>query len=159
MNNRIAVAALFLAATAVPALAQNARGEAKATVSGKSVSIDYGRPSLRGRDMLGQAQVGTPWRMGADASTTLKTEADLDFSGVKVPKGDYTLQATKVEADKWTLNVLGKDEAKVATIPLASSTLPASVEMFTIELKGEKDKGEFSMSWGTLAMKAPFAAR
>jgi hypothetical protein len=158
MNERMALLALFLAAS-LPALAQNTRGEAKATVAGKSVSIDYGRPSLRGRDMLGQAEVGTPWRMGADAATTLKTEADLDFSGVKVPKGDYTLQATKVDASKWTLSVLGKDEAKVATIPLASRTLPASVETFTIELKGEKDKGEFSMSWGTLGMTAPFVAR
>jgi hypothetical protein len=64
-----------------------------------------------------------------------------------------------VDADKWTLNVLGKNDTKVADIPLASSTLPAPVEMFTIELKGEKDKGEFSMSWGTTAMKAPFTAR
>jgi hypothetical protein len=158
MNERIATAVILLAA-AVPAFAQNPRGEAKATVSGKSVSIDYGRPSLRGRDMLAKAEVGTPWRMGADSATTLKTEADLDFSGVKVPKGDYTLQAVKAEADAWTLNVLGKDEAKVAAIPLASSKLPASVEMFTIELKGEKEKGEFSMSWGTTAMKAPFTAR
>jgi Protein of unknown function (DUF2911) len=158
MKERIALAAISLA-LAVPALAQNERGEAKATVSGKSVRIEYGRPSLRGRDMLAQAAVGTPWRMGADAETTLKTEADLDFSGVKVPKGDYTLQATKVDADKWTLDVLGKNEAKVASVPLMGSKLPASVEMFTIELKGEKDKGEFSMSWGTTAMKAPFSAR
>jgi hypothetical protein len=158
MKETIALAAISLA-VAVPALAQNARGEAKATVSGKAVTIDYGRPSLRGRDMLGQAEVGKPWRMGADAATTLKTEADLDFSGVKVPKGEYSLQATKVDADKWTLNVLGKDEASVAEIPLTKSTLPAPVELFTIELKGEKDKGEFSMSWGTTAMKAPFTAR
>jgi hypothetical protein len=158
MKERIALA-LFSLALAVPAAAQNARGEAKATVGGKSVAIDYGRPSLRGRDMLGKAEVGTPWRMGADAATTLKTDADLDFSGVKVPKGEYTLQATKVDATKWTLNVLGKDEAKVADIPLATSTLSAPVETFTIELKGDKDKGEFSMSWGNLAMKAPFTAR
>ena len=158
MKETIALAAISLA-VAVPTLAQNARGEAKATVSGKAVTIDYGRPSLRGRDMLAQAEVGKPWRMGADAATTLKTDADLDFSGVKVPKGEYTLQATKVDADKWTLNVLGKDDTKVADIPLASSTLPAPVELFTIELKGEKDKGEFSMSWGTTAMKAPFTAR
>jgi hypothetical protein len=158
MKETIALAAISLV-VAVPTLAQNARGEAKAAVSGKAVTIDYGRPSLRGRDMLAQAEVGKPWRMGADAATTLKTDADLDFSGVKVPKGEYTLQATKVDADKWTLNVLGKDDTKVADIPLASSTLPAPVEMFTIELKGEKDKGEFSMSWGTTAMKAPFTAR
>ena len=158
MKETIALAAISLA-VAVPVLAQGARGEAKATVSGKAVTIEYGRPSLRGRDMLAQAEVGKPWRMGMDAATTLKTEADLDFSGVKVPKGEYTLQATKMDADKWTLNVLGKDDAKVADIPLTSSTLPAPVEQFTIELKGEKDKGEFSMSWGTAAMKAPFTAR
>jgi hypothetical protein len=158
MKERIALALVSLA-LAVPAAAQNARGEAKATVAGKSVAIDYGRPSLRGRDMLGKAEVGTPWRLGADAATTLKTDADLDFSGVKVPKGEYTLQATKVDATKWNLNVLGKGDAKVADIPLASSTLSAPVETFTIELKGEKEKGELSMSWGTLAMKAPFTAR
>src|SRR5262245_21001751 len=158
MMERVALAFLSLA-LAVPAVAQTARGEAKATVAGKAVAIDYGRPSLRGRDMLGKAEVGTPWRMGADSATTLKTEADLDFSGVKVPKGEYTLQATMVEAAKWSLNVLGKDDAKVADIPLASSTLSTPVETFTIELKGEKDKGEFSMSWGNLAMKAPFTAR
>jgi hypothetical protein len=28
--------------------------------------------------------------------------------------------------------------------------------MFTIELKGEKDAGEFQMMWGTTALKAPF---
>jgi Protein of unknown function (DUF2911) len=158
MKETIALAAISLA-VAVPALAQNARGEAKATVAGKSVAIDYGRPSLRGRDMLGKAEVGTPWRLGADAATTLKTDADLDFSGVKVPKGEYTLTATKVDAAKWNLNVLGKGDAKVADIPLASSTLSSHVETFTIELKGEKDKGELSMSWGNLAMKAPFTAR
>jgi hypothetical protein len=158
MQERIALA-LVSVALAVPAAAQNARGEAKATVAGKSVAIDYGRPSLRGRDMLGKAEVGAAWRMGADAATTLKTDADLDFSGVKVPKGEYTLTATKVDAAKWSLNVLGKGDAKVADIPLTSSTLSAPVETFTIELKGEKDKGEFSMSWGNLAMKAPFTAR
>ncbi len=158
MTKQIVLVAVSMA-LAVPAPAQNARGEAKAKVAGKDVSIDYGRPTLRGRDMLAQAEVGQPWRMGADAATTLKTEADLDFSGVKVPKGDYVLQATKVDAEKWTLSVLGKNDAKVAEIPLTSAKLPASVETFTIDLKGDKDNGEFSMSWGTTAMKAPFTAR
>jgi hypothetical protein len=158
MKERVALALISLA-LAVPVAAQNARGEAKATVAGKSVAIDYGRPSLRGRDMLGKAEVGTPWRMGADAATTLKTDADLDFSGVKVPKGEYTLQATKVEATKWNLNVLGKGDAKVADIPLSTSSLSNPVETFTIDLKGDKDKGEFVMSWGTMALKAPFTAR
>jgi hypothetical protein len=158
MLKRIALAAAALA-LAVPALAQNPRGEAKATVAGKAVSIDYGRPSLKGRDMLGQAQVGQPWRMGADAATSLKTDADLSFGSTAVPKGEYVLKATKVAADQWQLNVVKADGAKVADIPLTSATLAASVELFTVNLKGEKDKGEFEMQWGTTALKAAFTGK
>ena len=160
MLKRIALAALAVM-VAGPAFAQgNPRGEAKAMVAGKAVSIDYGRPSLKGRDMLGQAQIGQAWRMGADTATGLKTDADLSFGAVAVPKGEYILTATKVAADQWHLNVLSKaDRSKVADIPLTQGKLDASVEMFTIALKGEKDKGEFEMHWGTTALKAPFTGK
>ena len=160
MLKRIALAALAVV-VAGPAFAQgNPRGEAKAMVAGKTVSIDYGRPSLKGRDMLGQAQIGQAWRMGADTATGLKTDADLAFGAVNVPKGEYVLTATKVAADQWHLNVLGKaDRSKVAEIPLAQSKLDASVEQFTIALKGEKDKGELELHWGTTALKTAFTAK
>jgi hypothetical protein len=160
MLKRIALAALAVM-VAVPALAQmNPRGEAKAVVAGKAVSIDYGRPSLKGRDMLGQAQVGQAWRMGADAATTLKTDADLSFGAVAVPKGEYVLTATKVAADQWHLNVLAKaDRAKVADVPLAAGKLDASVELFTVALKGDKDKGELELHWGTTALKTAFTGK
>ena len=160
MLKRIALAALAVV-VAGPAFAQgNPRGEAKATVAGKAVSVEYGRPSLKGRDMLGQAQVGQAWRMGADTATSLKTEADLAFGSVTVPKGEYILTATKVAADQWHLNVLSKtDRSKVADIPLAPAKADPSAEMFTVDLKGEKDKGEFQMQWGTIALKADFTAK
>lgn len=159
MMKRIAFAVAVLA-LAAPSFAQNARGEAKATVAGKAVSIDYGRPSLKGRDMLGQAQVGQAWRMGADAATTLKTDADLAFGAVAVPKGEYVLTATKVSADQWHLNVLAKaDRAKVADVPLASGKAAAAVELFTIDLKGDGGKGELQLSWGTTTLKAAFTAK
>ena len=102
------------------------------------MSIDYGRPSLKGRDMLGQAQVGQAWRMGANAATTLKTEADLAFGAAAVPKGEYILTATKVDASQWQLNVLRQGR------PLEGGRRPAhdreaaaaGVEQFTIELTG-----------------------
>ena len=77
-----------------------------------------------------------------------------------MPKGEYVLTATKVAADQWHLNVLAKaDRAKVADIPLAQSKLDASVELFTIALKGEKDKGELELRWGTTALKAAFTGK
>jgi hypothetical protein len=160
MMKRIAFAAAVLAVSA-PAFAQmNPRGEAKATVAGKAVTIDYGRPSLKGRDMLGQAQVGQAWRMGADAATTLKTEADLAFGSVNVPKGEYTLTATKVSADQWHLNVLNKaDKAKIGDVPLTSGKAAAAAEQFTIDLKGEGNKGQLVLTWGTTTLSAPFTAK
>jgi len=153
----LAAAAVCLAA---PAFAQNPRGEAKATVAGKAVAIDYGRPSLKGRDMLGQAQVGQAWRMGADAATELKTDADLAFGAVQVPKGEYVLTATKVAADQWQLNVLSKaDKTKVADVPLAASKADASVEQFTIDVTGDKDKGELKLRWGTTVLGAAFTGK
>jgi len=158
MLKRIALAAV---AVAGPAFAQgNPRGEATATVAGKAVSIEYGRPSLKGRDMLGQAQVGQAWRMGADAATTLKTDADLSFGSVPVPRGEYVLTATKVAADQWHLNVLSKaDRSKVADIPLAPAKADGSAEMFTVNLTGEKGRGQFQMQWGTTTLKADFTAK
>ena len=151
---------VLLSAVAIPALAHGAdRGAAKATVAGKTVAIDYGRPSLKGRDMLGQAEVGKAWRMGADDATTLKTDADLSFGGTPVPKGEYVLTATKLAEGQWQLNVATKERAKVADVPLETAKLPASVETLTIELTGSKDKGTFTMSWGELALKTAFTGK
>lgn len=159
---RFVVVAVLLALAVGPAFAHAAdRGEAKATVSGKTVVIDYGRPVLKGRDMLAQAEVGKPWRLGADAATTLKTDADLSFGGVSVPKGTYVLTATKVAADKWVLTAATNDASakKVAEVPLTPSALAADVEQFTIDLKADKDKGDLTLSWGKTALKAAFTGK
>ena len=75
------VVAAAILITVPTAFAQSPRGSAEATVGSAEVSIEYGRPSLQGRDMLGQATDGMVWRLGADASTTLTTSGDLDFGG------------------------------------------------------------------------------
>jgi hypothetical protein len=150
-------AVLLLSLAATSALAAE-RGEAKATVAGKTVSIDYGRPSLQGRDMLGRAEVGVPWRMGADSPTQLKTKAALSFGSVVVPPGDYVLTATKTAPDAWQLNFKKADGGKI-DVPLATKTLTESVETFTIELKGDGGKGDLALKWGTQALTAAFTAR
>jgi hypothetical protein len=159
MKKPVFALAAALAVAAVPAFAQSPRGEAKAMLAGKAVSIEYGRPSLKGRDMLAQAAVGTPWRMGADAATKLKTDADLTFGAAAVPKGEYVLTATKVAADTWHLNVKGADQKIVAEIPLTAEAVAQSIEMFTIELTGVGDKGEFKMIWGTTGLKTAFTGK
>lgn len=136
----------------------NPRGEAKVTLAGKTIVVDYGRPSLKGRDMLGQAAVGDEWRMGADAATTLKTPVTLRFGSIDVPPGEYVLKAKKVSATEWVLKLEREGKAAVE-VPLQASSLEKSVEVFTIDLAEEKGQGVFRMSWGTLALAAPFTAK
>src|SRR5262245_35613720 len=145
---------------AAPGFAHGApRGLAKAMVGGKSVSIDYGRPSLAGRDMLAKATPGEAWRMGADAATKLTTDGELSFGSASVPKGTYVLKATPDGSGAWTLNILKEDETKLADVPLVVAKTKESVETFTIELRGQKEKGEIELLWGDTSLKAGFTAK
>jgi DUF2911 family protein len=152
------VLAFSLGLAAAATAQTNPRGEAKATLAGKPIVVDYGRPSLKGRDMLGQAAVGQEWRMGADDATTLKTPVILRFGSTDVPPGEYVLRAKKVSDTDWVLK-LERDGKAAAEVPLQASKLDKSVEIFTIELAEEQGQGVFRMSWGNLALAARFTAK
>ncbi len=156
----IPTVALAAALSSSIAVAQEVRGEAKAMVAGKSVAVEYGRPSLAGRDMLGQAKVGSPWRMGAGSPTSLKTDADLAFGTAMLPKGSYVLTAVKDEKGDWTVIATSPDgKTKAAEVPLKSTTMKDPVEQFTIALGGNGNAGEFSMMWGTAKMSTSFTGK
>ncbi len=86
------VAALALLSTA--ALAESPRGNATATVAGKKVTIDYGRPSLKGRalaDLLAKLSEDRVWRAGDDQVTTITAETDVEIGGKKLKAGKYSV--------------------------------------------------------------------
>ena len=59
---------------------------------GKTVTINYSRPSMRNRKIFGGlVPYGQVWRTGANAATSLKTDVDLTIGGATVPAGSYTL--------------------------------------------------------------------
>jgi hypothetical protein len=63
------------------------------TVGGKAVKVCYGRPSLRGRKMLGGEPVpyGKLWRTGANEPTMIHTTGPITIAGIRVPAGSYSL--------------------------------------------------------------------
>lgn len=66
--------------------------ETTATIAGKPVAIKYSSPSVKSRKIFGGlVPFGQVWRAGANAATTLTTEADLTIGKLAVPKGTYTL--------------------------------------------------------------------
>lgn len=168
MKRILIVTTLLLMAMLAEAFAQSAgsRGTASVEISGHEIRIEYGRPQLDGRDMLGQAYEGMVWRMGMNEATTLSTESTLQFGDQTVPAGKYLLVAQKKGPRDWELIVNSDPSASantrntsqdVARVPLSSEEPSSSVETFTIELTATGDQeGRFSMSWGDLIAFADF---
>jgi hypothetical protein len=113
MKKSIAALAVFAAfALAGSALAQgNPRGAATASVGGKKVTLDYGRPALKGRNLdtlLKNLPADRIWRAGENQVTTFATEGDVLVGGKKVAAGKYSVYVHAGEGAAWDF-VLNKD--------------------------------------------------
>lgn len=70
-------------------------------LDGHAIKICYGRPSARGRTMIGGADVpfGEIWRTGANEVTLLRTPVDLTVAGIEVPAGTYSIYTVPGETE------------------------------------------------------------
>jgi hypothetical protein len=77
--------------------------KASATVAGKPITISYGAPSVRGRQIFGDGGLVSTdwtypvWRAGAGG--------DLEIGGLHVPAGTYTLYVLVRDPENWQLIV------------------------------------------------------
>jgi len=101
-------AALLALSTTAFAQSADPRGSTSASIDGKKVTIDYGRPALKGRS-LDELTKGLPadriWRAGENQVTTLTTETDLEIGGKTVPAGKYSLYVHAPATGDWSLVV------------------------------------------------------
>jgi hypothetical protein len=128
-----------------PAQAPKSPHETVSTdIGGHKISITYGRPSVRGRKIMGElVPYGKVWRTGADEATTFETDVDLDINGLNVPKGKYGLFTLPSEGG-WTLIINKtakqwgafnyKQADDLGRVPMQVSKANSPVEQFTITL-------------------------
>ena len=132
-------------------------GTAEVALKNKKITIDYSRPSLKGRK-VGQelAPYGKVWRTGANEATALNTEIDLNIGGAKVPAGKYTLYTLPSEGT-WKL-IINKqtgqwgtqyDESQdLARVDMKKTALPQPVEQFTISFdKKNENTANLNLDW------------
>lgn len=155
---------LFSLGTAVLLAQGNRRGVEKGTLGTTHVTIEYGRPSLNGRDPLKMIKPGQVWRLGSSAPTTINTDQDLRFGKTRVPKGRHILLAQMTEPGRWVLLVSKKSadqydpSAKIAEVPMKFSSEKNSVEEMTIKLASHQNEGDIEVAWGTSRLTASFTA-
>jgi hypothetical protein len=154
MKRFVLLSLLCLMILGTAALAE--RGTAGIVISEKKIEIEYGRPTLNGRDMISKLPVGGTWRMGMNDATTLKTEGTLIFGEKSVKPGTYRLTAKRVEESKWFLLLTSDDGTE--EVPLMNGKVEEPVEQFTISLDSVGgNKGVFSMAWGKLNVGTQFS--
>ena len=82
-------------------IALSPRGSVSQTLDGTTISVEYSRPTLKGRTGLfgGQIFWGHIWTPGADAATTIEINNDITLSGTDVPAGKYSLWMVVADGD------------------------------------------------------------
>jgi hypothetical protein len=160
------------AAQAKPPLSPPA--EATVMVGGKVITIKYSAPSVRGRQIFGEGGLVSKdrtypvWRLGANAATSLHTDADLQIKGLAVPKGDYTLFA-QVNEEPWQFIVskqtgewglaYSKDQ-DLGRVPMDMSKPAAPVEVFKITLTATgPNAGTMQFAWENKVASVPFTVK
>lgn len=161
---------------APPAAGQQAKpaplspaAQASVKIGAATITIDYARPSMRGRKIMGAlVPYDKVWRTGANAATTMKVDAPVTIGGTAVPAGTYTIYSLPGE-QAWKL-ILNKqtgqwgtqyDQAQdFARIDLKVEPLPQPVEQFLITLEASgPNAGRIVLEWENTRLSAPIAVK
>lgn len=145
------------------------RGEVEATVDDATLTVDYGRPQKRGREIFGKlVEYGSVWRTGANMATHFSTDRDLELAGsLRVPAGEYTLFSIPGE-DRGILIVnrqtgqtgtAYQEELDLGRVPMRRDTLDDPVETFTIGVRDTDDGGVLELLWDRTAYRVAFEVR
>jgi len=163
-------------------------GTASTQIGEKWIDITYSRPILRGRQGIFGSGAdygktlnanGPLWRAGANATTRIKTELDLEIGGKKVPAGEYsffielkegawtavlssqpymqTFDRAKI-AEGQTWGAYGyKPEMDVARAPMTVEKRDFSVDQLSIGFRNvTADGGVLYVIWDNQAGALPF---
>jgi hypothetical protein len=155
------------AASAAQPKPKSPRLSTMAMVGDNHVHVDYGSPSVRGRQIWnGLVAYDQVWATGAHKATWIEFSRDVTIDGKQVPKGKYgffTIPGPK----EWTL-IVSKDwdmhladdyrpEQDVVRVKVKPELLDAVTEALTYAVVPEgKNNGKITMSWEKLSVSLPF---
>ncbi len=137
------------------------------SIDGATLSIEYGRPFLKGRPESQMMPPGQEWRTGADEATIITSNRPLTFGSVSLAPGTYTINTVPGQKE-WQL-VLGRREKpgqwgipyqkalEIGRTPMKVGKTPKLVENVTIHIDDAPASGAvLRIEWGTVSATAPF---
>src|SRR5688500_15466038 len=115
-------------------------GKVEQKVGLTDVTVEYSRPSKKGRVIFGDlVPYDQPWRTGANSATKITFSDDVNFGGVDIPKGSYAM-LSKPGMKTWTFmlyphtsgnwgSYLEAADAKPYMITTEAIVMPAGVNV------------------------------
>lgn len=175
MKRFIACGAALLFGAAI-ASAQSPATTETTIISGKTISITYSAPKVNGREgklfgkdgRIGQDRTYPVWRAGANAATKLHTDAALEFGGLAVPPGDYTLFVDLTDPANWKL-IVNKQTGQwgltynpamdLGRVAMTMTKPAALVENLKYTLSADGAKGTLTLAWENVTASVAFAVK
>ena len=134
-----------------------------------SAKLCYGRPSARGRTMIGgEDPFGSPWRFGANEPTTLHLPFAATVGGVALNPGSYSLYAIPEEG-AWTIVVNGNTNrwgipispdvrrADIGSFQVRPTRSGTFVETMTLTFEGSGSSGAIVYAWENTTFRIPIS--
>jgi len=169
---------LAVAVTGSPARSQgypfSQRGTVSQMVAFTEISVSYGRPVARGRDLFGAlVPWDSVWHPGADSATRVTFSHDVLLEGKSLRAGEYSLWLIPRERAPWTV-ILSRaahvfhrpypgsrfDVLRIDVTPEQVSNMESFAIYFPMVLR---DEAVMRLHWGTTAVpiriRAPFVPR
>ena len=129
------------------------------------VKVTYSQPQKNGREIFGQlVPYGKVWRTGANEATEITTVADIEFGGIVLKAGTYSL-FTIPEKDQWTIiintdvglwgayNYNSRKDLYRFQVPV--TTLEETYEPFTIIFDSRNEVADLLMMWDKTRVAIP----
>jgi Protein of unknown function (DUF2911) len=141
------------------------RDTTRAQIGNSTFTVDYGRPLLRGRTLLGDViPYDRVWRTGANAATQFTTSTPIKLAGMQVPAGAYTIFTAphtngvdlivNKQTGQWGTEY--NRSLNLGITAIISEVATAPVEEFTISIiPSDKRHGTLVLEWGSFRWIAP----
>lgn len=141
------------------------RDSVRAQIGNATFAVDYSRPLLRGRTLLGDViPYDRVWRTGANAASQFSTSTPIKLGALLVPAGTYTLFTAphtngvdlivNKRTGEWGTEYNGSFD--LGTARMTSEIASAPVEAFTISIAPiDKKHGNLLFEWGSFRWSVP----
>lgn len=143
-------------------------GELRFAFGEDEALLCYGRPSAKGRVVMGElVPFGSPWRLGANEATALHLTFAGDIGGVAVEPGSYSIYAVPAEGEweffvnrqveRWGIPIndaVRADDIGSFRRPVSTTASPVEQLTFTWQPHGES-MGHLVMEWENTRVEIP----